>query len=218
MNQENFNPQNDPLNQNSGPQFESENQNPGGWRAWITKYGSSVILPIIALLILAGGIYLYSTQKSDQAEVGLNGEEKQLTEQEIMDMLEQESETDNQEQKQEVDQTEQKTDQTIQNISPEITNQGKKIKVKAGTGDGITHLARYALKEYLKDNPQDLTNEHKVYIEDYLKDQIGSRPLEIGEKIDFSEASIQEAINSANQLTENQLQNLEKYSQTIDWE
>ncbi len=224
MDNKNFNPQTDPLKQNqdtskSGPQFGSAQTETNGWRKWISKYGSSVILPIIALLILAGGIYLYSSQKSDQPGINLaQDEQNQLTEQEILDMIEQGSLEEGQEESQETTESATGEKEAIDQIIPEeVTDQGEAIKVKAGAGDGITHLARYALREYLKENPQELTNEHKIYIEDYLKDQIGSRPLKVGEELSFSKSSIEQAINAANQLTDQQLKNLEKYSAQVVW-
>ncbi|MBU4030594.1 hypothetical protein KJ756_00265, partial [Patescibacteria group bacterium] len=60
-----------------------------------------------------------------------------------------------------------------------------------------------------------LTNEHKIYIEDYLKDQVGSRPLEVGEEITFSEDLIKEAIDASLELSPEQLKNLEKYSALV---
>jgi hypothetical protein len=84
-------------------------------------------------------------------------------------------------------------------------------------GDGVTHLARRALKSYLNDHPEELTNEHKIYIEDYLKDKTGSRPLEIGEEVTFSEDLIKQAIDASLELTEAQLKNLEQYSALVAW-
>ena len=79
----------------------------------------------------------------------------------------------------------------------------------------MTHLARRALKDYLKDHSQELTNEHKIYIEDYLKDRIGSQPLEIDEEITFSEDLIKEAIDASSQLTPEQLKVIEQFSALV---
>ncbi|MBU2068253.1 hypothetical protein KKE13_01590, partial [Patescibacteria group bacterium] len=87
----------------------------------------------------------------------------------------------------------------------------------AAPGDGVTHLARRALGDYLEDHSQNLTNEHKIYIEDYLKDNIGSKSLEVGEEITFSEDLIKEAIDASLELTPEQLQNLEQYSVLVAW-
>jgi len=98
-----------------------------------------------------------------------------------------------------------------------------KVKAKPIKGEGITHLARKALKDYLKEHPdRKLSNEHKVYIEDYLKDRIlekrtGSKFLELGEEISFSSDMIEEAIDSSLHLTQKQLDNLKNYSALISW-
>lgn len=176
-----------------GPQFGYYGQNPKKEK-WIKKYGSSVILPIIALLILAGGIYLYANQKND----------------EITPLLEENTAN--------IQGNLAAQDQTItddQELIPEAIKQGGIITEKAIKGDGVTNLSRRALKDYLKDNPQELTNEHKIYIEDYLKDNIGSKPLEVGEEISFSEDLIKQAIEDSLELTPEQLKNLEKYSALV---
>jgi len=174
-----------------GPQFGMKKTNKS--KKWISKYGSSVILPIIALLILAGGIYLYANQNT----ANIQGN---ITEQEQSGIITQEEEI--------------KPD--TQKIPEAIKKDGNIIE-KAIKGDGITHLSRRVLKDYLTNNPQELTNEHKIYIEDYLKDNIGSRPLEIGEEISFSEDLIQQAIDASLELTPEQLKNLEKYSALVAW-
>jgi len=230
--------QSDPLKQNiSSSQSEQPNPNPGnpagqppstdgpqfgftkkdgsakGTKGWFNRYGSSVILPIIALLILAGGIYLYASQKS-QEETVLPFEEEMTVglEEGIADLIE---EPTSQEEISQV--TGETAEETIEIIVPEGRKEAGTIIEKAIKGDGATHLARRALKDYLKDNPQELTNEHKVYIEDYLKDNIGSRPLEIDEEISFSEDLIKEAIDASSQLTPEQLKVIEKYSALVIW-
>ena len=185
----------------SGPQFDLKNT--GGWgkqfKEWVNKYGSSVILPIIALSILAGGIYLYSSQKTEDATLslrensaaiheGLNSVEEALVAEEAVELTE---------------------------IIPESRKENGMIIEKAAPGEGITHLARRALKSYTENNSENLTDEHKIYIEDYLKDSIGSRPLEVGEEITFSEDLIKEAIDASLELTPEQLNNLEKYSALV---
>lgn len=93
----------------------------------------------------------------------------------------------------------------------------KKYIETAQKGEGISHLARRALKEYLKENPQDftLTPEHKVYIEDYLAKKMGGRWLQLGEKMEFSQEMLNEAVQKAETLTPEQLQNLTQYSQLV---
>lgn len=223
---------NAPFQSSGGPQF--GNTEEGGWggksKGWLSKYGSSVILPIIALLILAGGIYLYAKQKTGTNP--LLPEENVSLIQELPEASQKETkaETEEKEIQEQAEQTETQPtpsitqEKTIQEIIPQT---GPKIEIqtekksgaiteKAVKGEGITHLARRALKDYLKDNPKNLTNEHKIFIEDYLKDKTGSRQLEIGEEISFSENIIEEAINASAKLNAEQLKNLEKYSTLVN--
>lgn len=213
--QPNTNP-NNPTGQSpltGGPQFgfAKKDGKDEGTRGWFNKYGSSVILPIIALLILAGGIYLYASQKSQEEtilpfeeemtaslEEGITGLTEELTGQEETSQV-----------------TGEAGEEIIEEIIPEGRKEAGTIIEKAFKGDGVTHLARRALKNYLKDSPQELTNEHKVYIEDYLKDNVGSGPLEIDEEIAFSEDLIKEAIDASLQLTPEQLKVIEKYSALV---
>jgi hypothetical protein len=93
----------------------------------------------------------------------------------------------------------------------------KVYEKEAKKGEGITHLARKALNDYLAETKMEinLTPEHKIFIEDYLKDKTGDYWLKPGQKISFSEELIVEAINQALKLTPEQLQNLKKYSALV---
>ncbi len=193
-----------------GPQFDLKNT--GGWgkqfKEWVNKYGSSIILPIIALSILAGGIYLYSSQEIKDATLSLEEnsaviqEEFNLTEESVLA-------------EEAVESAKKEAEEEVKTIIPESRKENGMIIEKAAPGEGITHLARRALKNYTENNPENLANEHKIYIEDYLKDQVGPRPLEAGEEIAFSEDLIKEAINASLELSPEQLKNLEKYSALV---
>jgi hypothetical protein len=95
--------------------------------------------------------------------------------------------------------------------------EGEKYLEIAESGEGITHLARRALKEYLQEKPQDfqVTPEHKVYIEDYIAKKLGGGWLKLGEKLEISDNLIKEAIEKAGTLTPIQLENLTRYSQLV---
>ncbi len=97
-------------------------------------------------------------------------------------------------------------------------SQSKTYKEVAEYGEGITHLARKALKEYLnKHSNINLTPEHKIYIEDYIQNHIGDRWLSFGEEIEISENLIAEAINKSQQLSTEQLENLKQYSALVSF-
>jgi hypothetical protein len=84
-------------------------------------------------------------------------------------------------------------------------------------GEGITHLARRALRNYLSEKPQnfEVTPEHKIYIEDYIAKKLGGGWLTLGEKMEISGKLLQEAIDASSSLTPEQLQNLTQFSQLV---
>ena len=177
--------------QTSGPQFELAES--GGWgkkcREWINRYGSSVILPIVALAILASGIYLYATQKRQENNALLPQEQEEApatvvatnttTEQSIESPAAIENNIDKKIIENLAINNTPETEK-VKEILPEIKQTNNTIIVKAEKGEGVTHLARKALKTYLNSHNPDnlnLTKEHKIYIEDYIKDKIGSKTL-----------------------------------------
>jgi len=96
--------------------------------------------------------------------------------------------------------------------TPEITEQDGNITAKAAKGNGATHLARQAFKEYAKDKSLDLKKEQKIYIEDYLQKHAKKDSLlHPGSEITFSEQEMKDAVDHAQKLTDKQIQNLSKY-------
>jgi len=190
---------------------------------WIKNNFSAIILPIIALIILGGGIYLYSQQKGE----GLNINQKELetgvttidlektepvveTEPAVKEELnKEESVIQTPEEKTTIIAEQDREDIVISQIDKNIYQE------KAGPGEGITHLARKALKEYLTDKNLGLTAEHKIFIEDYMQNRTGTRLLSLNEEITFSHGLIEEAIGQAQQLTDLQLHNLEQYARLV---
>lgn len=96
---------------------------------------------------------------------------------------------------------------------------GRSYTQTAQKGQGVTHLARQALQSYLATaKPQiTLSREHKIYIEDYLKDQkVGEiRHLDPGQQVAFSADAIQQGIELSQKLTPAQLQNLTQYANKV---
>lgn len=87
----------------------------------------------------------------------------------------------------------------------------------AQKGDGITHLARRAATRWLATNDAgyEVTNEHRVYIEDYIQNRIGTGALSLDESKTISFQLIQEAVTAAGQLTDPQLRNLTQYTPAL---
>lgn len=218
------------------------NFEPNGWGSKISRFlkekNKTAILPIIAVLILAGGTYYYfqnqvaketpntpfakelNEQKSaaqDQSKLTLEEAEEKTAEEETGEAAIPETEK-----KLSIGEILKKPfakdeeEKTVKEVeTPPVVQESIKesIAQKAERGEGVTHLARKALKEYLtdKEGSIQLSAEQKIYVEDFLKDAAGSRPLEIGEEITFSVAQIDQAVALAQDLTYTQIQNLSKY-------
>ena len=88
---------------------------------------------------------------------------------------------------------------------------------KAEAGQGITHLARGALQDYLTSvKPQiKVSREQKIYIEDYLKDNVGSQKVTPGKEFSFSRESIAKAIELSQTLAPKDLSNLTQYASRV---
>ncbi len=87
----------------------------------------------------------------------------------------------------------------------------------ASPGEGVTHLARKAMLQYLEANKPDfeVTVEHKVWIEDYVKDQVGRERLAIGATKTVEKNLLRDAVEKSKALTDAQRKNLQRYSRLV---
>lgn len=87
----------------------------------------------------------------------------------------------------------------------------------AARGNGVTHLARRAMLRYLEAQKPDyiVTAEHKVWMEDHLKDALGRKPLALGANLEIQKDLVREAVASAKQLSDAQLKHLQRFSQRV---
>lgn len=125
---------------------------------------------------------------------------------------------DAQEDAQEDTQEQQETQEESQPATESVSEETEDAFIEtAAAGDSQTTLARKALKSYLEKNQDsELTPEHKIYIEDYLRKNVDhSGGVNIGSQVTFSKNLIKDAIEKSKTLNENQLKNLEKYSSMV---
>jgi len=217
------------------PEFEA----PTGWGKrfadWWQKYFKSVILPAIIVVLIAGGIYAYTNRQQTPAEIGDETQETaNQNSEDNLNLNDQSLNTDNINGQDQAtpddgtlaigeDQSNDATDNTGDSVisptpgtpTPEI--QGQNVSQKVIKGDGLTHLARRALKQYLiQERPNvKLSVEQKIYCEDYIQKHsqgnIGQAGLSIGQDITFNTSLLDTAITKAQGLSDNQLKNLSRY-------
>lgn len=88
----------------------------------------------------------------------------------------------------------------------------------AQKGDGLTHLARRAATRYLAENETGyvLTNEHRIYIEDYIRKNVPKHPVSVGMEETISFDLVKQAVEAAGKLSAPQLKNLTKYTHALN--
>ncbi len=201
-----------------------------------------VILSVLIVALIAVGIYNYSQKPTDQSDQSVskideiigndnvnvvNDNSQPSTEVTVKDqqaqdkvvVKDQKANANNNADAKEVANTDanapkETAEQAQPEVAPQKTDAG--IKVTAEKGDGMTILARKALKEHVASGQDgDLSKEQKIYVEDYLRKHVASGRVLIGTTQEFSDSLIGEAISKAKQLNDRQLQNLKRYSARV---
>ena len=87
----------------------------------------------------------------------------------------------------------------------------------AQKGDGLTHLARRATTRYLSENSAGytVTNEHRIFIEDYVRKHVPKGHVMIGSTHEISFDLLKDAVTKAGQLNDKQLHHLTKYTHVL---
>lgn len=216
------------------PEIQEDLGNGGKVKNWLQD-NVRIILSVLIVVAIAAGIYSYSKR----ADVSMTSEEVALEEieqqqgeeavtiigEEDEDASSEEGDSQQQEQTEEASKTEEGSTADVKVETGEVsggqvsTSQetGEAFVQTAVAGDSVTTLSRKALRNYLeKNNDSSLTAEHKIYIEDYMRKHVGhSGTLHVGNEITFSKTLINDAIEKSKTLTDNQLENLKKYSARV---
>lgn len=153
------------------------------------KDSPRTVSALIVILVIAAAIYAFSGNNSEVPPQPLVSEEAEITAEPEAGAT--------------ALPPEQKTDEGYQET--------------AVAGEGMTHLARRAAAGWLKENKAsyEVTDEHRIYIEDYMQKKMGSPRLEVGQQQAISFALIQEAVEAAGKLSEKQLKNLSQYTYVL---
>lgn len=190
-----------------GPQF-NQDTSPG----WFRQHAQKIVIGVVVALLAIGGYSMYKSyqQKRAALEPILQGI---MQESPIASPADENLAAPNT-----LDQEKTLIAGQVKGTTGATTETAKKdasVTAKAVKGNGATHLARAALKEYLKDKPElqaKLLPEHKIYIEDYLRKHADApKILHPGDEITFDNTLIDDAIAQAQTLNQNQINNLHQY-------
>ncbi len=205
-------------------------QEQGGFMQRI-KESPRTVSALIIILIVAAAIYAFSGERSgvedegsvasldnveEATEANEGGSEEVVKSEEGGQAEEEADDNKGSPAVAAVESSEGEEDKNTEQVAEaERTNEGF-VEV-AQTGDGYTHLARRAANRWLSENQvdYDVTDEHRIFIEDYIQNHLGSDSLEVGESHTVTFDLIKEAVAAAGQLEKNQLQNLSKYTDAL---
>jgi len=200
----------------------------GKMKNWIQD-NIRIIISVLIVIVIAGGIYSYSNRTQEivyddelalEDEFTIDQEEEEITEdQAIEEESDQPTEMETEEDVQVNDNPAETMIEAEVKPEPKIISQEteESFVETAVVGDGKTHLARKALASYLeKNNDSELTAEHKIYIEDFLRKNVDhTGGVRTGDQISFSKNLIKDSIEKSKTLTDSQLENLKKYSARV---
>lgn len=198
-----------------------------------TQENLRIIVSVLIVFLIASSIYSYSKRGSEVAQAPTESSEIE----DILTDLSSEEAND----EAEVPATEEDRAEEVATTTPETPAKGADQQVApkqettqqiaesretensfietAQRGNGTTHLARRALAHYLEKNADSsLTNEHKIYIEDYLRKNVSPKGhIALGTSVEFSKDLIRQAIAASKNLNDAQLKNLQKYSANVNF-
>lgn len=196
------------MNENEEMSFEEEGTSEKA-KAWIQE-NLRVVVSVFIVAAIALGIYSYSDRSVPTDETMVAEEEmtsSEATEEDgMVATTEEEEATGTQVQGKDVI------------VPAETSRETESAFVETAiAGDGLTHLARKAATHYLEKNADSsITAEHRIYIEDYLRKNVGNEGgVKIGSSVEFSKELVRDAIAQSKTLNERQLKNLEKYSSRV---
>ncbi len=104
----------------------------------------------------------------------------------------------------------------------EVEEKVESYKETARKGDGLTHLARRALSSHMEKEDLSLSDEQRIYIEDYVQKNLlpereEPRFLDIGEEVEICVELIEEGIELAENLSLDEINNLKQYSSQVSF-
>lgn len=173
-------------------------------------WAKNILSIFLIIFLIVSGVYAFNrdtnTDKKDKS-VEEKVEDIKKDEDKTQDEM-----TDKTENPDEAEKTE---DESKDNESVDIQKTDSQITVKARIGDGVTHLARNAVAEYIKDKNISLSKEQKLYAETVLKNTYYQHSIDVSEDISFSLDDLSDTVQKAQNLTEGQIQAWSKYTASV---
>ncbi len=186
----------------------------GKMKQWVQD-NLRIIISVIIVVLIAGGIYSYSRRSENPAVQDQSATTQDQSASQDTTNQDQSASTANQSSQSAQASSSKSSSAAQSNVQAGSSQETDSAFVEtAAKGQGLTHLARRALANYLEKNPDSsLTPEHKIYIEDYLRKNVSFKGVVTTKtSVEFSKDLIKNAIQQSQKLTSRQLKNLHKYA------
>ena len=174
-------------------------------------WGKNILSIFLIVFLIVSGVYAFNrdtnTDKKDKSveeKVEDIKKDEDKTQDEVTEKTENEDEAPKTE-----------NESKDNDMSVDIQKTDSQITVKARIGDGVTHLARNAVAEYIKEKNISLSKEQRLYAETVLKNQYYQKSLNTGQDISFNTDNISDTVQKAQNLTEGQIHAWSKYTASV---
>ncbi len=183
-------------------------------------WGKNILSIFLIVFLIVSGVYAFNrdtnTDKKDKSveeKVEDIKKDEDNPQDEVTEKTENEDEAAKTENQDEAAKTE--NESKGNDMSVDIQKTDSQITVKARIGDGVTHLARNAVAEYIKEKNISLSKEQRLYAETVLKNQYYQKSLNTGQDISFNTDNISDTVQKAQNLTEGQIHAWSKYTASV---
>lgn len=158
----------------------------------------NIISIVLIVLLIVSGVYAFNRDAEDKS-----------VEEKVEEIKKEGEEEGNKTEETETKSEEVATDNT------DIQKSETQITIKANQGDGVTQLARKAIAEYTKDKEITLSKEQKIYSETVLKNKYYQHHLNLSQEIEFEISDLEDTVQKAQNLSENEVKAWSKYSHLV---
>lgn len=186
----------------------------------------------LMVLLIGAGIYSFNREPEESIDEKVADlEEKKEETKSEEEKKSEESKTEeakSEESKEEDTKAEDKSSEDVKEIKTEeskeetesveeVKSTGEKVSVVTQSGEGVTHLARKAIANYIESNNIELSVEQKLFAETHIKDLYKSKykGLNKGDTVEFDSADITNTVSKAKDLSQGQIKAWNKYVKSV---
>lgn len=174
-------------------------------------WAKNILSIFLIVFLIVSGVYAFNRDtNTDKKDKSVEEKVEEIKKDEDKTQDEVTEKTENQDEAAKTENESKKNDMSV-----DIQKTDSQITIKARMGDGVTHLARNAVSEYIKDKNMSLSKEQKLYAETVLKNQYYQKSLNTGQDISFNIDHISDTVQKAQNLTEGQIHAWSQYTASV---